>query len=43
VLGPVTEALSESDLPFKVDVIDLRATEARFRALIQADLVALAF
>ncbi len=43
VMGPITEALSESDLPFKVDVIDLRATEARFRALIQADLVALAF
>ncbi len=43
VLGAVTEALSESDLPIKVDVVDLLAVEPRFRALIEADLVPLGF
>jgi type I restriction enzyme S subunit len=33
---PATE-LSESDLPFKVDVLDLLAVEPSFRQLIEAD------
>jgi len=43
VVGAVTEALSESDLPFKVDVIDLRSVDPAFRTLIGPNMVALAF
>jgi predicted nucleotidyltransferase len=43
VMGDIAEALSESDLPYKVDVIDLRAVEPAFRALIDPDMIALAF
>ena len=40
-LADIAEALSESDLPIKVDVLDLRAVEPSFRRLIDADRVAL--
>ncbi len=43
VLGNVTEALSESDLPYKADVIDLRSVDRNFRAIIEAEMVALPF
>jgi type I restriction enzyme S subunit len=43
VLGEVSEALSESDLPYKVDVIDLRSVDPTFRAIIEASMIALAF
>lgn len=43
VLGDVAEALSESDLPYKVDVIDLRSVDPAFRAIIEPDMVALPF
>jgi type I restriction enzyme S subunit len=43
VLGDVAEALSESDLPYKVDLIDLRSVDPAFRALISADCIELAF
>jgi hypothetical protein len=42
VLADVAEALSESDLPYKVDVIDLRSVDPAFRALIEPEMVALA-
>lgn len=42
-VGDLMEALSESDLPYKVDVIDLRSINAAFRALIEPDMVALTF
>jgi predicted nucleotidyltransferase len=43
VLGDIAEALSESDLPYKVDVIDLRSVDPAFRALIEPDMIALPF
>ena len=43
ILGEITEALSESDLPFKVDVIDLRSVDPRFWATIEPDMIALPF
>nr|WP_294523689.1 nucleotidyltransferase domain-containing protein [uncultured Rhodopila sp.] len=43
VLSDLAEALSESDLPCKVDVIDLRSVDAGFRTLIEPDFVELAF
>jgi type I restriction enzyme S subunit len=43
VLSDVAEALSESDLPYKVDVLDLRSIDPAFRALIEPDFVVLAF
>ena len=43
VLGDVAEALSESDLPYKVDVVDLRSVDAGFRALVEAEMVVLSF
>jgi predicted nucleotidyltransferase len=43
VLGDIAEALSESDLPYKVDVIDLRSVDPAFRVIIEPDLVALPF
>ena len=39
----MTEALSESDLPYKADVIDLRSVDPGFRAIIEADMIALPF
>lgn len=43
VLGDVVAALSESDLPYKVDVIDLRSVDPGFRAMIEPEMIALAF
>jgi predicted nucleotidyltransferase len=43
VLSDLKEALSESDLPYKVDVIDLRSVDPAFRALIDPDMIALEF
>jgi predicted nucleotidyltransferase len=43
VLGDIAEALSESDLPYKVDVIDLRSVDPAFRVIIEPDLAALPF
>jgi uncharacterized protein len=43
LLGDVAEALAESDLPYKSDVIDLQAVEPSFRAIIEPDLIALPY
>jgi predicted nucleotidyltransferase len=43
VLGDVAEALSESDLPYRVDVVDLRSVDSAFRALIEPEMIALRF
>jgi predicted nucleotidyltransferase len=43
VIGDLADALSESDLPYKVDVIDLRSVDPTFRALIEPNLVALPY
>ncbi len=42
-LGEITEAVSDSDLPYKVDVIDLRSVDPAFRARIEPDMIALSF
>ena len=42
-LAAVATELSESDLPFMADVLDLRTIEPRFRALIEPDMVPLPF
>ena len=42
-LAAVATDLSESNLPIKVDVLDLRTIEPRFRALIEPDMVPLPF
>ena len=34
ILGRVAEALSDSDLPFKVDIVDLATVEPAFKARI---------
>ena len=39
--GEIAEAFSDSDLPFKVDLVELSALEPGFRARIAADLVPL--
>lgn len=41
ILGRIAEALSESDLPYKVDVVDLALVEPAFRALIAGDCIPL--
>jgi predicted nucleotidyltransferase len=43
VLGNVAEALTNSDLPYKVDIIDLRAIDPAFRAIVERDMIALPF
>lgn len=43
VLGNITEALSQSDLPYKVDVIDLQAVDPSFRAIVEREMIALPF
>ena len=43
VLGDVAEAPSKSDLPYKVDVINLRSADPVFREIIEPDMVALPF
>jgi hypothetical protein len=39
MLGQIAEALSESDLPYKVDVIDLATVEPAFRERIRSSCV----
>ncbi len=39
LLGRIAEALSESDLPFKVDVVDLLTTDPAFRVRIIAECI----
>ena len=41
MLADLTEAFSTSDLPFKVDIVDLRSASPTFRAAIERDGVAL--
>ena len=43
LLGVVAEALSESDLPYKVDLLDLATVENSFRTRIATAWVALDF
>ena len=43
IIGDLAEALSESDLPYKVDVVDLRSIDPAFRALIEPDMVELPY
>lgn len=43
LIGEIAEALSESDLPFRVDLVDLAAVEPPFRARVSRDAVPLAF
>jgi predicted nucleotidyltransferase len=40
IMGEIAEALSESDLPYKVDIVDLLAVDPAFRARIAADCIA---
>ena len=40
VIGEIAEALSESDLPYKVDIVDLSTVDPAFRARIAADCIA---
>jgi predicted nucleotidyltransferase len=39
LLGRIAEALSESDLPYKVDIVDLATTDPAFRVRITADCI----
>ena len=41
LVGQIAEALSESDLPYKVDCVDLLTVESAFRKRIAADCVPL--
>jgi len=41
MVGQIAEALSESDLPFKVDIVDLLTVDPAFRSRISADCIAL--
>ena len=41
VVGGIAEALSESDLPYRVDIVDLSTVEPAFRARIEADAIPL--
>jgi predicted nucleotidyltransferase len=43
LLAGIAEALSESDLPYKVGVIDLRSIAPAFRAVIEAEMTELLF
>jgi predicted nucleotidyltransferase len=43
LIGEIADALSESDLPYRVDIVDLAAVEPGFRARIVADCIALPF
>jgi len=42
VIGAIAEALSESDLPYKVDIVDLALVEPSFRRRIAKNCVSLA-
>ena len=41
LIGQIAEAFSESDLPYKVDIVDLSALDPGFRTRIAADLLPL--
>jgi predicted nucleotidyltransferase len=41
LMSQIAEALSESDLPYKVDIVDLALVDPAFRAHIEADSIAL--
>jgi predicted nucleotidyltransferase len=41
LLGQIAEALSESDLPYRVDLVDLTTADPAFRVRIAADCIAL--
>jgi predicted nucleotidyltransferase len=41
ILGRISEALSESDLPYKVDIVDLAIIDLTFRSRITADCIPL--
>jgi predicted nucleotidyltransferase len=43
VLANIAEALSQSDLPYKTDIIDLHAVDPAFRAIVERDMIALPF
>jgi type I restriction enzyme S subunit len=40
LVGQIAEALSESDLPYKVDIVDLATVDPAFRARIVANCMA---
>jgi len=40
-IAQIAEALSESDLPYKVDIVDLALVDPAFRARIKSDCIAL--
>ena len=42
-MGDVAETLPESDLRYKVDIVDPRSIDPAFRAMIEPDLIALPF
>ena len=39
VIGRIAEALSESDLPYKVDLVDLALVDPAFRACVLSDCI----
>ena len=39
IIGAIAEALSESDLPYKVDIVDVLTVDPGFRARIAADCI----
>ena len=41
LLGRIAEALSESDLPYRVDIVDLTTADPAFRVRIAADCIPL--
>jgi len=41
IVGQIAEALSESDLPYKVDIVDLATVEPAYRLRIAGDCVPL--
>jgi predicted nucleotidyltransferase len=41
LIGQIAEALSESDLPYKVDIVDLATIDPAFRARIAATCISL--
>jgi predicted nucleotidyltransferase len=41
VIGAMREAFSDSDLPFRVDIIDWAATQDNFRRVVEAEKVIL--
>ena len=43
IMGDLAEAFSASDLPYKVDIIDLRLVDPEFRAMIEPESIALTF